>query len=62
MLTLREWRRAKDISQEEIAKALGVHVNTYSAWEKDSGKIPIGKALLIAEILGVQFDEIIFSD
>ena len=60
MLTLKEWRRAKGISQEAIAADVGVHANTYIAWEKDPYKIPFGKAVRIAEILGVPFTDINF--
>ena len=61
MLTLREWRNAKEISQSALAQALGVHVNTYSAWEKDPDKMPLGAAVRAAYILGVPFSDINFS-
>lgn len=61
MLTLREWRNAKEISQSSLAKALGVHVNTYSAWEKEPDKMPLGAAVRVADLLGVPFVEINFS-
>lgn len=60
-LTLRQWRLAKEISQEEMAKRLDVHVNTYIAWEKDSGKISMDNASRICRILEVPADDIIFS-
>lgn len=59
-LTLREWRRVKEISQETMAEKLGVHVNTYQSWEKNPGKISFEKAAEMAEILNVPIDEIIF--
>lgn len=61
MLTLREWRKAKEISQSSLAEALGVHTNTYGAWEKDPDKMPLGKAVRVSEILGVPFGDINFS-
>lgn len=60
MLTLREWRRAKDISQEAMAGLIGVHPNTYRLWEQETGRIPIGKAVMIADTLGVPFADINF--
>lgn len=33
-LTVRQWRRAKDITQEQMAESLGIHVNTYQNWEE----------------------------
>lgn len=59
-LTLRQWRRAKEITQEKMADTLGVHVNTYQNWEEDPGKISIDKAFAIAKILDVSIDDINF--
>lgn len=59
-LTLREWRRLKEISQEEMAEKLKVHVNTFQRWERESGKIPYDKACEIAAILEVPIDNISF--
>lgn len=60
MLTLKEWRRAKGITQQEVADACGCHVNTYSRWELDPERIPLGEAHKIAEYIGVSFDDINF--
>lgn len=59
-LKLEEWRRAKNKSQEAIASALGVHVNTYRRWEDNPGEIKIDKAVQIADLLGIDLDDIIF--
>lgn len=60
-LTLREWRRVKEISQENMANKLKIHVNTYQNWEKDSGKISFDKAVEISKILGVSLNDIAFG-
>lgn len=60
-LTLRQWRRAKEISQEKMADILGVHVNTYQNWEEAPEKISIEKAMAIAKIFGVSLDDITFK-
>lgn len=60
-LTLREWRRARGLSQETIAQALGVHVNTYAAWEKNQSRMPVTKAFEAATVLDVDIDSIIFD-
>lgn len=60
-LTLREWRRVKEISQESMATMLKVHVNTYQKWEKDPGQISLDKAVEISKILKVPIDDIVFS-
>lgn len=62
-LTLREWRRLKEVSQEEMAKICGedgVHVNTYRAWEEKPSTIKLSDAVKIAERLGITLDDIIF--
>lgn len=58
--TVREYRRMREISQTEMAEMLGIHVNTYIAWEKDPKKIPVDKAMNICNIFGVDIDSIIF--
>lgn len=59
-LSLREWRRVKEFSQEKMANLLSVHVNTYQNWEKDPGKISFEKAVEISKILGVSLNDIEF--
>lgn len=60
MLGLKEWRRAKGISQETVAEYLHIHVNTYMSWEKNPDKIPLGSAHKIAECIGVPYADIDF--
>lgn len=61
MLTVREWRLAKEISQQEMADRLGVHVNTYIAMEKEPEKIRIGQAVRISDIFGIPLSNIDFG-
>ena len=60
-LTLEEWRRAKKISQEEMADLIDVHVNTYRAWEENPGDMRLSKAMIIAERLNITLDDILFT-
>lgn len=60
-LTIRQWRRAKEITQEQMAERLGIHVNTYQNWEEAPGKISVTKAVEIAEILGITINDIVFQ-
>lgn len=60
-LTLRQWRRAKEISQEKMAELLKIHVNTYQNWEESPEKISIEKAMEISKILAVELDNISFK-
>jgi len=59
-LTIRELRRVKEISQEEMAGLCGVHINTYRAWEDNPAEIKLSKAAIIAERLGIKLDDILF--
>lgn len=58
--TLSQWRRLKNISQREMAERCGVFINTYFNWEKNPEKLTIEKAHIIADALGVPYDDIIF--
>jgi len=60
-LTIKEWRRVKNISQEKMAELCGVHVNTYRTWEDDPENIKIGKAVLISEKLEIPLEDILFT-
>lgn len=59
-LSLKEWRRLKGISQEEMANICDVHVNTYRAWEENPADIKISKAVLICDRLGVNMSDVLF--
>ena len=61
-LSVGAWRRAKEISQKDMAEKLGVHVNTYQNWEKSPQNISIENARKIAEIFGVSFEDISFTE
>lgn len=60
-LGVKSWRRAKEISQSEMADKLGVHVGTYQNWEKNPQNISIENAVKIADIFGVSIDDISFT-
>lgn len=60
MLTVRQWRKAKELSVSKMAELLGIHANTYTSWEENPSKISIGYAFKIASILSVSIDDIDF--
>lgn len=60
-LNMRQLRLVNEISITQMAKQLEVHPNTYSGWEEDPERIPIGKAKKIAEILGTNMDALFFN-
>ena len=61
-LTLKEWRRAKGISQETMAEKCGIHINTYRAWEENPSEIRLGKAQLMADALGIALKDIFLPE
>lgn len=60
-LTLREWRRLKEVTQAQMAEACGVTTSTYIDWEKKPSGIKISYALKIAERLDITLDDIILE-
>ena len=57
-LTLRQWRLAREVSMDQMAKGLGIHPNTYAAWEQEPEKIPIGTALKITQLLDIRLEDL----
>ncbi|WP_234396987.1 helix-turn-helix domain-containing protein [Bacillus massiliglaciei] len=51
----------KGFTQRDIAKRLGIHVQTYSKMEKDPDNVTIGEAKKICRILDVSYDFIFFN-
>lgn len=60
-LTVREWRKLREISQKSAADALGIHVNTYSNWEKKPETIPIKYCYQLANLFDVSVADICFD-
>ena len=61
MLTLRQWRLAREKTIADMAEACGVHPNTYMAWEKNPDCISISAARKIAEALDIGIDVLFFG-
>ena len=58
MKILSEVRETKGLTQQEIAKKIGVAISTYNMYEKGNRSVPDAIADKIAIILGVKRDEI----
>ena len=56
--TLKELRARKDKTQEEVARDLGISVQTYNAWEKDISNVAISKVMAVAEYFDVMVGDI----
>lgn len=61
-LTVKQHRLIREISQEEMADKIGVHVQTYRAWEESPEKISIAKAKKIAAAFNISINEIFFAN
>lgn len=61
-LTVKQHRLIREISQEEMAEKVGVHVQTYRAWEENPEKISIAKAKKIAAAFNISINEIYFAN
>lgn len=59
-LTLTEWRRAKKVTQQQLADGIGVHVNTIIRWEGNPDIISLGDAKKICTFLNLQIDDVDF--
>lgn len=55
---MKELRAKKNVSQADVAIAMGISRQTYSEWEKDIGRVPVRKVDRLAEYFGVGLDDI----
>lgn len=51
---IREARRAKGLSQSELARALGYHPQFISNWERGESRPPMEKLAALSRLLGVR--------
>ena len=56
--TLKELRARKNMTQEQVAKELGISPQTYNAWEKDISNVAVSKVQAVADYFGVQIGQI----
>lgn len=59
-LSLKQVRLVKGKTQEEMAKKLGVHVQTYRKIEESPEEATIKQAKQISSFLGISYDDIFF--
>lgn len=57
-MSLSEIRNEKRITQEAMAKQLNIAVSTYNQYENAQRNVPVNLAKKIAEILGVEVEDI----
>lgn len=56
--TLKELRARKNVTQKQVATALGVSPTTYNAWERDISNVAVGKVQAVADYFGVPLGQI----
>lgn len=61
ILSLRQARRLKEKSQEEMAEFLRIHVQTYRKLEENPDLATIEQAKKISDFLDISYDEIFFA-
>lgn len=59
--SIRQVRRAKEITQKEMAESLQVHVQTYRRIEMHPEEATIAQARKIADKLGMSYDDFNFA-
>ncbi|SDQ58375.1 helix-turn-helix transcriptional regulator [Streptococcus equinus] len=58
-MKLKELREANGVTQEELAKVIGVNVRSVNRWEKGQSDIYLQKAIKIARFFEVSLDEFV---
>jgi len=59
---LKRFREAKGLTREELGNRIGVSGAMVGYWEKKKNEPRMGKVQLIADILNVGVDELLFSE
>ena len=60
-LTMKQARIGVDMTQQEIADKMGVHVQTYQRMENHPEDVTIKQANEFAKIVGLKFEDIFFG-
>lgn len=59
--SLKELRARKRYTQADMAKLLGITLQTYNDWENNFYKVAMQKGKKVAELLGVGIGDIFFE-
>ena len=59
--TLKELRARKNETQEQVATAMGISVQTYNAWEKNISNVAVSKVNSLAKHFGVRLTQIFLN-
>lgn len=61
-ITMKQARVGAEMTQQNVADAMGVHVQTYMRMEAHPEDVTIKQGLLFAKIVGVDFEDIFFAE
>lgn len=56
--TVEQWRKVRGLTQEEVAQALQISLNNYSAKEQGKRDFKFNEIILFANLVGVQSSDI----
>jgi transcriptional regulator with XRE-family HTH domain len=59
---LQELRKEKDLSQDEVGRAVGVDQRNVSGWESGKTKPSLENAAKLAKLFGVSIDYLVFDN
>lgn len=60
-ITMKQARVGVDMTQRDMATAMGCSYGTYRKWEQSPGEMPIKAAQKFCSIVKLTYDEIIFA-
>lgn len=61
-ISMKMARVGANLTQQQVADKMGIHVQTYSKMENNSESVTIGEAKLFGRIVGVAWTEIFFGE
>ena len=59
-ITMKQARVGAEMTQQQVADKLGVHVQTYQRMENNPEDVTIRQGKTFSEIVGVRFEDIFF--
>lgn len=62
MMTVRQARMFRDLSQQQVADALNVNVDTYRRIERNPQKATIEMAIKFCSVVNMKMDDIFFGN
>ena len=61
-ITMKQARVGANMTQQQVADKLGVHVQTYQRMEQNPQDVTIKQGKIFSAIVGCNFEDIFFTD